>query len=168
MDRLRKLFQRLSFGFIHTTRFRVAAGLLILYGVLGFVGAPWAIKKYAPQQVTQLIQRPLTLGKVSFNPFLFRLHLKDAVLTETDGQPIFRLHRLYVDFELLRTLRNNSQFSKMSCLAVSALTQEEINARGGLPEGVIFMPKPLSMHWLNGFFAAIMATRQADLLRTAR
>jgi len=71
-------------------------------------------------------------------------------------------------FELLRTLRNNSQFSKMSCLAVSALTQEEINARGGLPEGVIFMPKPLSMHWLNGFFAAIMATRQADLLRTAR
>ena len=71
-------------------------------------------------------------------------------------------------FELLRTLRNNSQFSKMSCLAVSALTQEEINARGGLPEGVIFMPKPLSMHWLNGFFAAIMATRQANLLRTMR
>ncbi|WP_374353299.1 response regulator [Limnohabitans sp.] len=71
-------------------------------------------------------------------------------------------------FELLRTLRNNSQFSKMSCLAVSALTQEEINSRGGLPEGVIFMPKPLSMHWLNGFFAAIMATRQANLLRTMR
>lgn len=71
-------------------------------------------------------------------------------------------------FELLRTLRNNSQFSKMSCLAVSALTQEEINAQGGLPEGVIFMPKPLSMHWLNGFFAAIMATRQANLLRTMR
>ena len=108
MDRLRKLIQRLSFGFIHTTRFRVAAGLLILYGVLGFVGVPWAIKSFAPQQVTKLIQRPLTLGKVSFNPFLFRLHLKDAALTETDGQPIFRLHRLYVDFELLRTLINRA------------------------------------------------------------
>ena len=65
-------------------------------------------------------------------------------------------------FELLRTLRNNSQFSKMSCLAISALTHEEIHARGGLPEGVIFMPKPLSMNWLNGFFAAIMATRPAE------
>lgn len=71
-------------------------------------------------------------------------------------------------FELLRTLRNNPQFSKMSCLAVSALSQDDISARGGLPEGVIFMAKPLSMHWLNGFLAAIMATRQADLLRTTR
>lgn len=62
-------------------------------------------------------------------------------------------------FELLRTLRNNSLFSKMSCLAVSALTPSEIEERGGLPEGVIFMPKPLSMHWLNGFLAAITATR---------
>ncbi len=65
-------------------------------------------------------------------------------------------------FELLRTLRNNSQFSNMSCLAISALTQAEINERGGLPEGVIFMPKPLSMHWFNGFFAAMIATRQSD------
>jgi len=71
-------------------------------------------------------------------------------------------------FELLRTLRNNSQFSKMSCLAISALTQQEIDARGGLPDGVIFMPKPLSMHWLNGFFAAIMATRQSEALQTSR
>lgn len=71
-------------------------------------------------------------------------------------------------FELLRTLRNNPQFSSMSCLAVSALTQQEIDARGGLPEGVIFMPKPLSRHWLNGFLAAIMATRHSDLVRTNR
>lgn len=71
-------------------------------------------------------------------------------------------------FELLRTLRNNHQFSQMACLAVSALTQQEIDARGGLPEGAIFMPKPLSMHWLNGFLAAVMATRQSDLFRTHR
>ena len=62
-------------------------------------------------------------------------------------------------FALFRALRNNAQFSKMSCLAISALTQNEIDARGGLPEGIVFMPKPLSAHWLNGFFAAIAATR---------
>lgn len=65
-------------------------------------------------------------------------------------------------FELLRTLRNNPQFSKMSCLAISALTPAEIEARGGLPEGVIFMPKPLTLHWLNGFLAAMAATRQSE------
>ncbi len=71
-------------------------------------------------------------------------------------------------FALLRTLRNSSQFSKMCCLAISALTQQEIEARGGLPEGVIFMPKPLSANWLNGFFAAIIAARRADQIRTNR
>lgn len=67
-------------------------------------------------------------------------------------------------FALLRTLRRNPQFARMSCLAVSGLSSQEIEARGGLPEGVIFMPKPLSMNWLNGFFAAIIATRQSEFL----
>ena len=64
-------------------------------------------------------------------------------------------------FELLRTLRNNPQFNKMTCLVVSALSPEEIESRGGLPEGTIFMAKPVNMHWFNGFFAAMMAGRQA-------
>lgn len=71
-------------------------------------------------------------------------------------------------FALFHVLRNNSQFSKMSCLAISALTQDEIHARGGLPEGVVFMPKPLSTHWLNGFFAAIATTRKSDSSLPAR
>ena len=88
----------------------------------------------------------------------------EALIDIASIQPdvlIADLHMPGVDgFELLRTLRGNSLFSQMSCLAVSALTPAEIEARGGLPEGVIFMPKPLSMHWLNGFFAAITASRQ--------
>ena len=71
-------------------------------------------------------------------------------------------------FELLRTLRSNPQFSTMSCLAVSALTAQEVQARGGLPEGVVFIPKPLSLHWFNGFLAAVLATRQAQLLQTLK
>lgn len=62
-------------------------------------------------------------------------------------------------FELLRTLRNNPQFNKMTCLVVSAMSAEEIASRGGLPEGTIFMAKPLNMHWFNGFFAAMMSAR---------
>jgi excisionase family DNA binding protein len=64
-------------------------------------------------------------------------------------------------FELLRTLRNNPQFNKMTSLVVSALSAEEIESRGGLPEGTIFMAKPVNMHWFNGFFAAMMAGRQS-------
>ena len=71
-------------------------------------------------------------------------------------------------FELFRTLRKMPQFGKMPCLAISALTQEEIDARGGLPEGVLFMRKPLTLHWLNGFFAAIASTRRHDVLAVTR
>ena len=66
-------------------------------------------------------------------------------------------------FELLRTLRQNSQFSRMTTLVLSALTPEEIETRGGLPEGTIFMAKPINMDWFNGFFTAFMASRYIDL-----
>jgi excisionase family DNA binding protein len=60
-------------------------------------------------------------------------------------------------FELLRTLRQMPQFNRMTSLVISALTPDEIAARGGLPEGTIFMAKPLNMQWFNGFFTALMA-----------
>ena len=66
-------------------------------------------------------------------------------------------------FQLLRTIRQTSQFNRMTCLVISALSQEEIAARGGLPEGTIFMSKPVNMQWFNGFFAALMAGRQVAL-----
>jgi excisionase family DNA binding protein len=65
-------------------------------------------------------------------------------------------------FELLRTLRQNPQFNRMTTLVLSALTAEEIESRGGLPEGTIFMSKPINMDWFNGFFTAFLAGRYAD------
>jgi excisionase family DNA binding protein len=75
------------------------------------------------------------------------LLISDLVMPGVDG------------FELLRTLHSNPQFNKMTSLVISALSAEEIEARGGLPEGTIFMPKPVNMHWFNGFFAAMMSSR---------
>jgi excisionase family DNA binding protein len=66
-------------------------------------------------------------------------------------------------FELLRTLRQNSQFNRMTTLVLSALTPEEIDGRGGLPEGTIFMSKPINMDWFNGFFTAFLAGRYIEL-----
>ena len=63
-------------------------------------------------------------------------------------------------FQVLRTLQNNPSLSRISALAMSSWTMQEIQARGGLPEGVIFMPKPLNLEWLNGYLAAIVSTHQ--------
>ncbi|PIT78095.1 response regulator [Limnohabitans sp. G3-2] len=65
-------------------------------------------------------------------------------------------------FELLRTLRQNPQFSRMTTLVLSALSPEDIESRGGLPQGSIFMAKPINMDWFNGFFTAFLAARHAE------
>lgn len=65
-------------------------------------------------------------------------------------------------FELLKTLKQSPQFQRMTCLVISALSPEDIAARGGLPEGTIFMTKPVDMQWFNGFFTALIAGRRQD------
>jgi hypothetical protein len=44
----------------------------------------------------------------------------------------------------------------------ACLSQEEIAARGGLPEGTIFMAKPVNLQWFNGFFTALIAGRKLE------
>jgi excisionase family DNA binding protein len=65
-------------------------------------------------------------------------------------------------FELLRTLRQNPTFNRMTYMVISALSEKEIQARGGLPEGTVFVAKPVNLQWLNGFLTALMSNRQGD------
>ncbi|MEK7345052.1 MAG: response regulator [Pseudomonadota bacterium] len=65
-------------------------------------------------------------------------------------------------FELLRTLRQNPQFNRMTTLVLSALSPDKVAARGGLPDGTIFMAKPINMDWFNGFFTAFLAGRTIE------
>jgi excisionase family DNA binding protein len=58
-------------------------------------------------------------------------------------------------FELLRTLRQNPLFDRMAILALTALTIDEIQIKGGLPEGSIYKKKPVKAEWFEGFFAGI-------------
>jgi excisionase family DNA binding protein len=96
----------------------------------------------------------------------------EALIHITHIQP----HVLMVDlnmpdvngFEVLRRLRSDAQFDKMTCLAVSALTPDEIAVQGGLPEGVVLMAKPLKSQWLEGFMVALLATHQARQLKATR
>ena len=63
-------------------------------------------------------------------------------------------------FELLRTLRANPSFSSLVLVAMTGLSLAEIAERGGLPEQVVTIQKPVDMRWLQGFIAALVAVRQ--------
>jgi excisionase family DNA binding protein len=61
---------------------------------------------------------------------------------------------------LLRTLRSNPAFDAMVMVAITGLSPQEIEARGGLPVKTILVEKPVSPSWLQGFVTAL-ATRRA-------
>ncbi len=82
----------------------VFVGLLILYTALGFFGVPWAITNKLPPILADELNRPVTIEKASFNPFLFKLRVKGLAIQEVDGSPLAGFDELFVDFEALSSL----------------------------------------------------------------
>ncbi|RYU59658.1 DUF748 domain-containing protein [Methylolobus aquaticus] len=88
----------------------IAAALVAGYLLTGFLLLPWLAERYVPRIASEQLQRPLTLGKVRFNPILFKLELNDVALTEPQGEPLASLGRLFVDFELSGLFRRAFAF----------------------------------------------------------
>ena len=83
---------------------RIGASVVVLYSLIGFAGLPWLLERFVPPKVSRMVQRPFSIGGISFNPFLFKFEARDILLAEADGRPVFGLKRLLVDFELLSSL----------------------------------------------------------------
>ncbi len=121
----------------------------------------------AESSTAELAQRPLKLLLVEDDPNL--LHLFSAVVrswavpidltTATNGfEGLIRIGEMRPDivvtdlmmpgmdgFEMLRALKKpGSGFASLKVLVVSALGQEEIDERGGLPDGVTYFQKPVN------------------------
>lgn len=60
-------------------------------------------------------------------------------------------------FEMIRRLRENPVSSETAIVVVSALTADEIEAEGGLPEDVTVYRKPVPFHQLQGYMQALIA-----------
>lgn len=65
-------------------------------------------------------------------------------------------------FEFLRTLTEHSLFANLAVVVVSGMSLDEVKAKGGLPDGVQFLQKPMDLDWLRGFFDALMSVRQIN------
>ncbi len=65
-------------------------------------------------------------------------------------------------FEMIRSLRANPDLAQMDILVVSAITREEIAARG-LPQDITIFGKPIPFHEIKGFLLGRLAARQRPL-----
>lgn len=69
-------------------------------------------------------------------------------------------------FQLLKTLKEHALFTSLAVVVMTAMTAKEVAAKGGLPDGVQLLHKPLDMEWLKGYFDALMAVREINNRRS--
>ena len=85
---------------LHRWALGIAAGLIVLYALLGFFLVPHLLRTNAQKYVAEELGRTLALGEVTFNPFTFRLSVSDALLSEKAGDPIAGFKQLVVNAQL--------------------------------------------------------------------
>ena len=67
----------------------ILLGLIVLFGVLGFLAAPSLIKSQLQSRATAMLGRPVTVDAVHLNPYTLRLELDKLHIGEKDGTASF-------------------------------------------------------------------------------
>ena len=65
-------------------------------------------------------------------------------------------------FEFLKTLSAHNLFNNLAVVVMTGMSAEDVRARGGLPDGVQLLHKPIDLDWLHGFFDALISVRQIN------
>ena len=65
-------------------------------------------------------------------------------------------------FDLVKTLSEHVSFKALAVVAMTGLRPDQVIAKGGLPEGVQLLHKPIDLEWLRGFLGAILSMRQIN------
>ena len=82
----------------------------------------------------------------------------DAVLQLERMRPQLLITDLIMEpfdgFRLLNMVNSRAEYRGIATVALSGLDPSEIDKRGGLPPGVLFLTKPLNMDRLRGFIDA--------------
>jgi excisionase family DNA binding protein len=78
--------------------------------------------------------------------------------------PVFKPQIIILDllmpgvdgWEMVKQLQQKEDFAQLQIISISALSQAELDQRGGPPEGSHFMAKPVDTGWLNGYLLGLM------------
>jgi len=73
--------------------------VVVVYTLVGFLLAPWIIQKQIVSFGETRLERPLTVERVRFNPYVLSLDIQGLKLNEADGTPIASLGEFYVNFQ---------------------------------------------------------------------
>jgi excisionase family DNA binding protein len=77
--------------------------------------------------------------------FLPHIVILDLLMPEVDG------------WEWVKRVKEKEGFEQMQIISISALSKDELEQRGGPPEGSHFISKPIDLGWLKGYLLGLMS-----------
>jgi uncharacterized protein involved in outer membrane biogenesis len=119
----------------------------VVYSLFGFFGLPPIIKAQGEKRLGAALHRPVSIGKVSVNPYTLALTLEQFAIRERDSQGVFvGWDRLYVQFEILSLFGKEWRFVAIELNGPSA--HVVVNPNGSLNFSDLLMesaaPSPAS------------------------
>jgi len=66
-------------------------------------------------------------------------------------------------FEFIKTLREHKLFFDLPIIVLTGLSHEQIMSKGGVPNDVHVLTKPIDMEWVRGFFEAVGTIMKINL-----
>ena len=86
----------------------IAAIVLIVYALLGFLLVPALLQRWIDANAAKLLGRPVSVGAVQFNPFTLKLGADQVHVADADGKaPFVDIDRLVLN-ALTRIQSGNS------------------------------------------------------------
>jgi excisionase family DNA binding protein len=66
-------------------------------------------------------------------------------------------------FKFLQTLREHKLFFDLPIIVLTGLSADQISKKGGLPNDIQVLQKPIDMEWLHGFFEALLNIKKINM-----
>lgn len=89
----------------------IAVCLVAVYGLIGFLVLPSIVKPKLLDRLASATHRPVSLGKLSINPFALSVTVEDFLLKDKDSTTLVSFKKLYVNYELRSLFQNAYVFS---------------------------------------------------------
>lgn len=121
----------------------IAAGLLLLYVIIGFWVVPPILKPKLEEQLYALLGRQVTIAEIKLNPLVLSATINKLTIFEKDGKPFAGFEKLYANAQIasiikwaftVREIRVQEPFGVLKLLPDKKLNIDDILAKLSEPE----------------------------------
>ena len=95
----------------------ITAILILLYGIFGFLIAPYILKSNLISGIVGLLGRNATVNEVKVNPFVLSVTVRGFEMSEPNGGRFVGFEELYVNFQLSSIFRRAYTFDEIHLIA---------------------------------------------------